>query len=152
MFAEIGDDLKAELIDDIPEGDLITIYKQGEFFDLCRGVHVPATSKIKAFKLLNISGAYWRGDSKNKMLQRIYGTAFEKESELKEHLRILQERKERDHRKLEKELELITVTQKVGQGLPLWLPKGATIRRIIERYIVDLEEKLGYDHVYTPVF
>jgi len=151
MFRNIGDELKVELIDDIPEGEPITIYKQGEFFDLCRGVHVPATSKIKAFKLLSISGAYWRGDSNNKMLQRIYGTAFEKESEVKEHLRILQERKERDHRKLGKELELFTVSQKVGQGLPLWLPKGATIRRIIERYIVDIEEKLGYDHVYTPV-
>src|SRR5690625_2198483 len=151
LFRDIGDDLKIELIDDIPEGDPITIYRQGEFFDLCRGVHVPATSKIKAFKLLSISGAYWRGDSNNKMLQRIYGTAFEKESEVKEHLRILQERKERDHRKLGKELELFTVSQKVGQGLPLWLPKGAAIRRIIERYIVDLEERLGYDHVYTPV-
>src|SRR5690625_3609364 len=151
MFRDIGDYLKIELIDDIPDGEPITIYKQGEFFDLCRGVHVPATSKIKAFKLLSISGAYWRGDSNNKMLQRIYGTAFEKESEVKEHLRILQERKERDHRKLGKELELFTVSQKVGQGLPLWLPKGATIRRIIERYIVDIEEKLGYDHVYTPV-
>lgn len=151
MFRDINDELKIELIDDIPEGEPISIYKQGEFFDLCRGVHVPSTSKIKAFKLLSISGAYWRGDSNNKMLQRIYGTAFEKESELKEYLRILQERKERDHRKLGKELELFTVSQKVGQGLPLWLPKGATIRRIIERYIVDLEEKLGYDHVYTPV-
>src|SRR5690625_1582535 len=117
MFKKIGDDLKLELIDDIPEGEPITIYKQGEFFDLCRGVHVPSTSKIKTFELLSISGAYWRGDSNNKMLQRIYGTAFEKESEVKEHLRILQERKERDHRKLGKELELFTVSQKVGQGL-----------------------------------
>lgn len=151
MFRKIGDDLKLELIDDIPEDETISIYKQGEFFDLCRGVHVPQTSKIKAFKLLSISGAYWRGDSKNKQLQRIYGTAFEKESELKEHLRILEERKERDHRRLGKELELFTVSQKVGQGLPIWLPNGATIRRIVERYIVDLEEKLGYNHVYTPV-
>src|SRR5699024_7962796 len=109
------------------------------------------TSKIKAFKLLSISGAYWRGDSDNQQLQRIYGTAFEKEKELKAHLHILQERKERDHRKLGKELELFTISQKVGQGLPIWLPNGATIRRIIERYIVDLEEKMGYDHVYTPV-
>ena len=150
-FKEIGDDLKLELIDDIPEGETISIYTQGEFFDLCRGVHVPTTSKIKAFKLLSISGAYWRGDSKNKQLQRIYGTAFEKESQLKEYLKLLEERKERDHRRLGKELELFTVSQKVGQGLPIWLPKGATVRRIIERYIVDLEEKLGYEHVYTPV-
>ena len=151
MFREIGDDLKLELIDDIPEGETVTIYRQGEFFDLCRGVHVPSTSKIKAFKLLSISGAYWRGDSNNKQLQRIYGTAFEKKSELNDYLHLLEERKERDHRKLGRELELFTVSQKVGQGLPLWLPNGATIRRIIERYIVDLEEKLGYDHVYTPV-
>lgn len=151
MFKDIGDDLKIELIADIPEDEQVTIYKQGEFFDLCRGVHVPSTSKIKVFKLLNISGAYWRGDSNNKQLQRIYGTAFEKQGQLDEYLQLLQERKERDHRKLGKELEIFTISQKVGQGLPMWLPKGATIRRIIERYIVDLEEKLGYDHVYTPV-
>lgn len=150
-FQAIGDHLKLELIDDIPEDEQVTIYEQGEFFDLCRGVHVPSTSKIKAFKLLSISGAYWRGDSDNQQLQRIYGTAFEKQSHLEKHLKILEERKERDHRKLGKELDLFTVSQKVGQGLPLWLPKGATIRRIIERYIVDLEEKLGYHHVYTPV-
>ncbi|MET3682609.1 threonyl-tRNA synthetase [Alkalibacillus flavidus] len=150
-YRKIGDDLKLELIDDIPEGEQVSIYEQGEFFDLCRGVHIPHTGKIKVFKLLSISGAYWRGDSNNKMLQRVYGTAFEKQSELDEHLRLLEEAKERDHRKLGKELEIFTVSQKVGQGLPLWLPKGATIRRTIERYIVDLEERLGYDHVYTPV-
>lgn len=150
-FREIGDDLKLELIDDIPEGEQVTIYKQGEFFDLCRGVHVPQTSKIKVFKLLSISGAYWRGNSDNKMLQRIYGTAFEKKAGLEEYLHLLEEAKERDHRKLGKELDIFTVNQKVGQGLPLWLPKGATIRRTIERYIVDTEERLGYDHVYTPV-
>ena len=103
------------------------------------------------FKLLSVAGAYWRGDSNNKMLQRIYGTAFVKKAELDEHLRMLEEAKERDHRKLGKELKLFTNSQKVGQGLPLWLPKGATIRRIIERYIVDKEASLGYDHVYTPV-
>ncbi|MGM8366259.1 threonine--tRNA ligase [Virgibacillus sp. W0181] len=151
MFREIGDNLKLELIDAIPEEEQVTVYKQGEFFDLCRGIHVPSTSKIKQFKLLSISGAYWRGDSDNKQLQRIYGTAFQKKTELEEYLRILQERKERDHRKLGKELQLFTISQKVGQGLPVWLPKGATIRRTIERYIVDLEERLGYDHVYTPV-
>ncbi|WP_027964290.1 threonine--tRNA ligase [Halalkalibacillus halophilus] len=150
-YREIGDDLKLELIDDIPEGESISFYEQGEFFDLCRGVHVPHTGKIKVFKLLNISGAYWRGDSDNKMLQRVYGTAFEKKDQLDEHLRLLEEAKERDHRKLGKELDIFTVSQKVGQGLPLWLPKGATIRRTIERYIVDIEERLGYDHVYTPV-
>lgn len=151
MFSEIGDELKLELIDAIPEDQDVTIYEQGEFFDLCRGIHVPSTGKIKVFKLLSISGAYWRGNSDNQMLQRIYGTAFEKKNELDHHLKMLEEAKERDHRKLGKELELFTVSQKVGQGLPLWLPKGATIRRTIERYIVDLEEKLGYDHVYTPV-
>jgi threonyl-tRNA synthetase len=150
-YEEIGDDLKLELIRDIPEGETISIYEQGEFFDLCRGVHVPSTGKIKEFKLLSISGAYWRGDSNNKMLQRIYGTAFFKKEDLERYLHLLEEAKERDHRKLGKELELFTTSQKVGQGLPLWLPKGATIRRIIERYIVDKEIELGYDHVYTPV-
>ncbi|KGP90854.1 threonyl-tRNA synthase [Pontibacillus chungwhensis BH030062] len=151
MYREIGDELKLELIDDIPEGESVTIYKQGEFFDLCRGPHVPSTNKIKVFKLLSVSGAYWRGDSDNQMLQRIYGTAFEKKDHLEEYLKMREEAKERDHRKLGKELDIFTVSQKVGQGLPLWLPKGATIRRTIERYIVDLEERLGYDHVYTPV-
>jgi threonyl-tRNA synthetase len=150
-YEEIGDELKLELINELPEGETISIYEQGEFFDLCRGVHLPSTGKIKAFKLLSVAGAYWRGDSNNKMLQRIYGTAFAKKEELDEHLRLLQEAKERDHRKLGKELKLFTNSQKVGQGLPLWLPKGATIRRIIERYIVDKEVSLGYDHVYTPV-
>ncbi|WP_099362135.1 threonine--tRNA ligase [Fredinandcohnia onubensis] len=150
-YEEIGDELKLELIQDIPEGEPLSIYEQGEFFDLCRGVHVPSTGKIKEFKLLSIAGAYWRGDSDNKMLQRIYGTAFFKKADLDEYLRLLEEAKERDHRKLGKELSLFTNSQKVGQGLPLWLPKGATIRRVIERYIVDKEVRLGYDHVYTPV-
>ncbi|RKL66683.1 threonine--tRNA ligase [Salipaludibacillus neizhouensis] len=150
-FEEIGDDLKLELLEDIPEGDTISIYEQGEFFDLCRGVHVPSTSKLKKFKLMQINGAYWRGDSKNKMLQRIYGTAFPKQKQVDDYLELLEERKERDHRKLGKELGIFAVSQKVGQGLPLWLPKGATIRRTVERYIVDIEERLGYDHVYTPV-
>ncbi|MDQ0298605.1 threonyl-tRNA synthetase [Salibacterium salarium] len=151
IYENIGDDLKLELIEDIPEGETLTIYEQGEFFDLCRGVHVPNTAKLKTFQLMNISGAYWRGDSDNKMLQRIYGTAFGKQSELDEHLKMLEEAKERDHRKIGKELDIFAINQKVGQGLPLWLPNGATIRRTIERYIVDMEERLGYDHVYTPV-
>ncbi|CUB15986.1 Threonine--tRNA ligase 1 [Bacillus subtilis] len=150
-FAEIGDDLKLELLDAIPEGETVSIYEQGEFFDLCRGVHVPSTGKIKEFKLLSLAGAYWRGDSNNQMLQRVYGTAFFKKADLEEHLRMLEEAKERDHRKLGKELKLFANSQKVGQGLPLWLPKGATIRRVIERYIVDKEISLGYEHVYTPV-
>lgn len=150
-FTEIDDHYKLELIDAISADQQVTIYEQGEFFDLCRGIHVPSTGKIKEFKLLSIAGAYWRGDSKNKMLQRIYGTAFYKREELAEHLRFLEEAKERDHRKIGKELNLFMSSQKVGQGLPLWLPKGATIRRTIERYIVDKEQRLGYDHVYTPV-
>ncbi len=151
LFEEIGDEYKLELIDAIPEEETVTIYEQGDFFDLCRGVHVPSTGKIKEFKLLNIAGAYWRGDSDNKMLQRVYGTAFYKKEDLDEHLRLLEEAKERDHRKIGKELDLFMNSQLIGQGLPLWLPKGATIRRVIERYIVDKEQKLGYDHVYTPI-
>ncbi|HHW9621219.1 TPA: threonine--tRNA ligase [Staphylococcus aureus] len=146
-----NDEYKLELIDTIPEDENVTLYSQGDFTDLCRGVHVPSTAKIKEFKLLSTAGAYWRGDSNNKMLQRIYGTAFFDKKELKAHLQMLEERKERDHRKIGKELELFTNSQLVGAGLPLWLPNGATIRREIERYIVDKEVSMGYDHVYTPV-
>lgn len=145
------DPYKLELIDAIPEDESVTLYTQGEFTDLCRGVHVPSTSKIKEFKLLSTAGAYWSGDSNNKMLQRIYGTAFFDKKDLKAHLKMLEERKERDHRKIGKELDLFMNSQLVGAGLPLWLPNGATIRREIERYIVDKEVALGYDHVYTPV-
>ncbi|RED66496.1 threonine--tRNA ligase [Cohnella phaseoli] len=151
IFEEINDPLKLELIRDLPEGVAITIYDQGEFFDLCRGPHLPSTGRIKSFKLLSVAGAYWRGDSKNKMLQRIYGTAFAKKAELDEHLHFLEEAKKRDHRKLGRELKMFTFSREVGQGLPLWLPYGAKVRRTLERYIVDLEEKLGYTHVYTPV-
>ncbi|CAC8458224.1 Threonyl-tRNA synthetase [Staphylococcus aureus] len=146
-----NDEYKLELIDAIPEDENVTLYSQGDFTDLCRGVHVPSTAKIKEFKLLSTAGAYWRGDSNNKMLQRIYGTAFFDKKELNAHLQMLEERKERDHRKIGKELELFTNSQLVGAGLPLWLPNGATIRREIERYIVDKEVSMGYDHVYTPV-
>ncbi|HDD7484788.1 TPA: threonine--tRNA ligase [Staphylococcus aureus] len=146
-----NDEYKLELIDAIPEDENVTLYSQGDFTDLCRGVHVPSTAKIKEFKLLSTAGAYWRGDSNNKMLQRIYGTAFFDKKELKAHLQMLEERKERDHRKIGKELELFTNSQLVGAGLPLWLPNGATIRREIERYIVDKEVSMEYDHVYTPV-
>ncbi|MBM5608540.1 threonine--tRNA ligase [Listeria ivanovii] len=150
-FKAIGDEYKLELIEAIPADETVTIYTQGEFFDLCRGVHVPSTGKIQVFKLLSVAGAYWRGDSNNKMLQRIYGTAFFDKNGLKEFIQMQKEAKERDHRKLGKELELFTNSIEVGQGLPLWLPKGATIRRVIERYIVDKEERLGYNHVYTPI-
>ncbi|MBF0714165.1 threonine--tRNA ligase [Gemella sp. GH3] len=149
IFAK--DPYKVELINDLPEDEVITVYKQGEFVDLCRGGHVSSTSKIKEFKLLSVAGAYWRGNSDNKMLQRIYGTAFYTKDALEDHLRKLEEAKERDHRKLGKELGIFTTSQKVGAGLPLWLPNGATIRRTIERYIVDKEVESGYDHVYTPV-
>lgn len=151
LFTEMDDEYKLELIEAIPADETVTLYEQGEFIDLCRGVHVPSTGKLKEFKLLNIAGAYWRGNSDNKMLQRIYGTAFFKKADLNEHLRLLEEAKERDHRKIGKELDLFMTSQKVGQGLPLWLPKGAIVRRILERYIVDKEERLGYQHVYTPI-
>lgn len=151
IFAELEDPYKLELIRDLPEDSIITIYDQGEFFDLCRGPHVPSTGKIKVFKLLSVAGAYWRGNSKNKMLQRIYGTAFVKKAELDNHLHLLEEAKKRDHRKLGKELKIFTFSNLVGQGLPIWLPNGAKLRRTLERYIVDLEERLGYQHVYTPV-
>ena len=119
--------------------------------DLCRGPHLINTSKIKAIKLLSIAGAYWRGDENNKMLQRIYGISFEKKKDLDEYLNMLEEAKERDHRKLGKELEIFMVNKDIGAGFPFWLPKGATIRRIIERYIVDKELKYDYNHVYTPI-
>jgi threonyl-tRNA synthetase len=151
IYTELGDPLKIELLDAIPDDQTISLYEQGEFFDLCRGPHLPSTGKIKAFKLLSVAGAYWRGDAKNKMLQRIYGTAFAKKSELDEHLRLLEEAKKRDHRRLGKDLKFFTFTKEVGQGLPIWLPRGAKLRRIMERYIVDKEERLGYSHVYTPV-
>ncbi|MGO2696316.1 threonine--tRNA ligase [Bavariicoccus seileri] len=145
------DPYKVELINDIPEGDLITIYEQGDFADLCRGVHVPSTGRIQVFKLLSLAGAYWRGNSDNKMMQRVYGTAFFDKKDLKADLKRREEAKERDHRKIGKELDLFMTSKEVGSGLPFWLPKGATVRRIIERYIVDKEVELGYEHVYTPI-
>ena len=145
------DPYKVELIQDLPDDEVISIYKQGDFVDLCRGIHLPLTSDIKVFKLLSLAGAYWRGNSDNKMMQRVYGTAFFNQSDLDEFLRLREEAKERDHRKLGKELDLFMVDPEIGSGLPFWLPKGATIRRVIERYIVDKEVSLGYEHVYTPI-
>ena len=150
MFRNREDRFKVEIIQDLPEDEVLTVYRQGEFADLCRGPHVPSTGRIKVYKLMSIAGAYWRGDSKREMLTRLYAVAFAKKSELDEHLRFLEEAKQRDHRKLGKELGIFMLSKEVGQGLPLWLPNGAKVRRAIERYIVDLEESLGYHHVYTP--
>ncbi|WP_034550791.1 threonine--tRNA ligase [Carnobacterium funditum] len=145
------DSYKVELITALPEDEKITVYSQGDFVDLCRGVHVPTTGRIQVFKLLSLAGAYWRGNSDNKMMQRIYGTAFFDKKALKEFLQMREEAKLRDHRKLGKELDLFMISPEVGSGLPFWLPKGATIRRVVERYITDREISLGYQHVYTPV-
>ncbi|MCY0892427.1 MAG: threonine--tRNA ligase [Acidibacillus sp.] len=151
FFAQRNDRFKVEIINDLPADQTITLYTQGEFTDLCRGPHLPSTGKVKAFKLLSLAGAYWRGDSNREQLTRIYATAFAKASELEAHLKWLEELKERDHRRIGKELKLFTLAHEVGAGLPIWLPNGAKVRRAIERYIVDLEESLGYEHVYTPV-
>lgn len=145
------DPYKIELIMSLPDNEIITVYDQGDFVDLCRGVHVPSTGYIQVFKLLSLAGAYWRGNSNNKMMQRIYGTSYFNKKDLKEFLKMREEAKERDHRKLGKELDLFMVSPEVGAGLPFWLPKGATIRRTVERYIVDREISLGYQHVYTPI-
>ncbi|MDN6318020.1 MAG: threonine--tRNA ligase [Lactococcus lactis] len=145
------DPYKIELIMSLPDNEIITVYDQGDFVDLCRGVHVPSTGYIQVFKLLSLAGAYWRGNSNNKMMQRIYGTSYFNKKDLKEFLKMREEAKERDHRKLGKELDLFMVSPEVGAGLPFWLPKGATIRRTVERYIVEREISLGYQHVYTPI-
>jgi threonyl-tRNA synthetase len=131
-------------------GDEISLYRNGKFVDFCRGPHVPSTGRVKAFKVMSLSGAYWLGDEKNPQLQRIYGTAFFSKKDLDDYLERIEDAKRRDHRRLGKELELFTVSEEVGAGLPLWLPKGATIRRLLEDYILTLERELGYQHVYTP--
>ena len=141
---------KQELINDLAEGEEISFYKQGDFTDLCAGPHLTSTGKIKAVKILSSSGAYWKGSEKNKMLQRIYAISFPKASELEAYLQLLQEAKQRDHRKIGKDLEIFMTHPLVGSGLPMYLPNGATIRRILERYIQDKEISLGYEHVYTP--
>ena len=141
---------KVELIKELPDDEVISFYEQGEFTDLCRGPHLPTTGAVKAIKLLSTSGAYWRGSEKNKMLQRIYGISFPKASDLEEYLAKLEEAKARDHRKIGKDLDLFMTHKLVGAGLPLYLPNGATIRRVLERYIQDKELALGYQHVYTP--
>lgn len=148
-FSEKQDPYKIELIQDLEDGS-ITFYTQGNFTDLCRGPHIPDTSFIKAVKLLSIAGAYWRGDEKNKQLTRIYGITFPKSGELTEYLERLEEAKRRDHRRIGKELELFTFSQKVGQGLPLWLPKGAALRERLENFLKKAQRKAGYEQVITP--
>ena len=150
LMKEKNEDYKVELIEDLPEGEDISFYKQGEFVDLCAGPHLMSTGKIKSVKILNSSGAYWRGNEKNKMLQRIYAISFPKKSQVDEYLAILEDRQARDHRKIGKDLKLFMTHPLVGSGLPMYLPNGATIRRILERYIQDKELELGYSHVYTP--
>jgi threonyl-tRNA synthetase len=149
LFATAGEKYKAELLDGIAD-DPVSFYRQDGFQDMCRGPHIPSTGRIKAIKLLSTSGAYWRGDERREMLQRIYGISFPEEADLAAYLARLEDAKRRDHRKLGRELELFTFAPEVGQGLPLWLPRGATVRRTLERYIIDLEERLGYQHVRTP--
>ena len=148
-FGDRGENYKCELISELEDGR-ITTYTQGAFTDLCRGPHLMTTAPIKAIKLTSVAGAYWRGNSDNAMMQRIYGTAWFDKKDLKNYLQMREEAKERDHRKLGKELDLFMISQEVGQGLPFWLPNGATIRRVLERYIVDKEVAAGYQHVYTP--
>ena len=148
-FTEKGDQYKVELISDLEDGT-ITFYTNGAFTDLCRGPHIPNTGAIKALKLTSIAGAYWRGNEKNKMLTRIYGVSFPKKSMLDEHLAMLEEAKKRDHRKLGKDLELFTFSQRVGQGLPLWLPKGAELRDRLERFLRQIQKDYGYQQVITP--
>jgi threonyl-tRNA synthetase len=148
-FTEKGDEYKLELINDLADGT-ITFYKQGDFTDLCRGPHIPNTGFFKAIKLLNVAGAYWRNNQNNKMLTRIYGITFPKQKELEEYLHVLEEAKKRDHRKLGKELELFAFSEKVGMGLPLWLPKGTILRERLEQFMRKAQVKAGYDPVVTP--
>lgn len=148
-FTNKGDEYKLELIEELEDGS-ITFYESGAFTDLCRGPHLPDTSNIKAVKLLNVAGAYWRGDENRKQLTRIYGVSFPKQKELSEHLTLLEEAKKRDHRKIGKELELFTFSQKVGLGLPLWLPKGAELRERLESFLKKVQKESGYEQVLTP--
>jgi threonyl-tRNA synthetase len=149
LFRGMGEHYKVAILEEIPD-ETVSLYRQGDWVDLCRGPHMPSTGVLKAFKLTGVAGAYWRGNEKNEMLQRIYGTSWPTEEALKEHLRRIEEAKQRDHRKLGQELGLFMISDVIGPGLPVWLPKGAMVRSILERYIVDLERTLGYQHVNTP--
>ncbi len=148
-FQEHNQPYKVEIIENLPDAD-VGIYQQGPFLDLCRGPHVESTGQIGPFKLMRVAGAYWRGDERRPMLQRLYGTAWFTQEELDAYLERLEEAKRRDHRKLGKDLDLFMISEEVGAGLPLWLPKGATVRRLLEEYILGVERQQGYQHVYTP--
>ncbi|APC80368.1 threonine--tRNA ligase [Clostridium botulinum] len=150
LMKEKNEDYKVELIEDLPEGEVISFYKQGDFTDLCAGPHVPSTGKVKSVKLLSLAGAYWRGDEKNKMLQRIYGTAFTKKSELDEYLNMIEEAKKRDHRKLGKELDLFSIHEE-GPGFPFFHPKGMIVRNILESFWREEHTKAGYQEIRTPL-
>lgn len=150
LMKEKDEPYKVQLIEELPEGEEISFFKQGEFIDLCAGPHINRTGKVKALKLLSTSAAYWKGNQENDSMQRIYGVSFLKASQMEEHLKLLEEAKQRDHRKIGKELELFMTHELVGSGLPLYLPNGAKIRMLLERYIADKEVALGYSHVYTP--
>ena len=150
FMEEKSEPYKVELIRDLPEGAIISFYKQGDFVDLCAGPHLPSTGKVKAVKLTHVAGAYWRGSEKNKMLQRIYGTSFPKKSELEEYLAKVEEAKKRDHNKLGRELELFTTVDYIGQGLPILMPKGAKVIQLLQRFVEDEEEKRGYMMTKTP--
>lgn len=151
LMKEQDEPYKVELIEDLPEGEIITFYKQGEFTDLCAGPHLMTTKPVKAFKLTKLAGAYWRGNEKNKMLARIYGTAFTKKAELDEYLEAVEEAKKRDHNKLGRELKLFTTSEPIGQGLPLLMPKGARIVQLLQRWVEDEEQKRGYLLTKTPL-
>ncbi|QGU95386.1 threonine--tRNA ligase [Clostridium bovifaecis] len=150
LMEEKGESYKVELINDLPEDSIISFYKEGEFTDLCAGPHVPSTGRVKAVKLLSIAGAYWRGNEKNKMLQRIYGTAFEKKADLEDYLKMLEEAKKRDHRKLGKELDLFSI-QEEGPGFPFFHPKGMVVRNTLQNFWREMHRKADYDEIMTPI-
>jgi threonyl-tRNA synthetase len=150
LYRKSNQEFKCELVEEKAIEPMVSFYTTGKFIDFCRGPHIPSTGRIQAFKLMNVSGAYWKGKEGNPQMQRIYGACFIDQKELDEYLHKLEEAKRRDHRRIGKELGLFTVSDQVGSGLPLWLPKGATIRRVLEDYILEMERRAGYQHVYTP--
>src|SRR6202453_3677601 len=150
LYRKSNQEFKCELVEEKATEPMVSFYSTGKFIDFCRGPHIPSTGRIKAFKLMNVAGAYWKGKESNPQMQRIYGACFIDQKELDEYLHKLEEAKRRDHRRIGKELGLFTVSDLVGAGLPLWLPKGATIRRLLEDYILEKERRAGYQHVYTP--